>query len=126
MQNGQNMLSCLMLRPPLAKVSKSSKTLLIMLLIFLITFALLVLFIYIRKALHSKLLKGVHSYFVIANASLAVMTIALLSIVTLSNPGRITPKVPFLQLLENFDATQLCAECKTLKTIRSRHCTVCH
>lgn len=34
--------------------------------------------------------------------------------------------MPFLTLLEDFDATQLCPECKTLKTIRSRHCPVCH
>jgi hypothetical protein len=96
-----------------------------MLLIFVATFALLVLFVYIRKG--ALLIgTGLHSYFVIANASLALLTFALLEIVNLSNPGRILPKVPFLTLLEDFDATQLCPECQTLKTIRSRHCSVCH
>jgi palmitoyltransferase len=31
-----------------------------------------------------------------------------------------------MELLEKFDATQLCPECETLRTIRSRHCNVCH
>lgn len=31
-----------------------------------------------------------------------------------------------MKLLEEFDATQLCPECKILRTIRSRHCGVCH
>lgn len=31
-----------------------------------------------------------------------------------------------MQLIEVFDATQLCPECQTLRTIRSRHCNVCH
>ena len=30
-----------------------------------------------------------------------------------------------MQLLEKIDSTQLCPDCKTIKTSRSKHCAVC-
>jgi hypothetical protein len=34
-------------------------------------------------------------------------------------------EVPFVQMMEVFDATMLCADCETIRTSRSRHCYVC-
>jgi palmitoyltransferase len=45
---------------------------------------------------------------------------------TMSDPGVIRQGVDFLKLVEEFDATQMCPECQILRTIRSRHCGVCH
>ena len=114
-----------MLKPPVSKVKKSCSTLLIMLLMFLGTLALLVLFVYISKVVNLKAV-GLNINLVISNVSLALLTLVLLEVVNLKNPGQIIPRVPFMKLLEDFDVTQLCPECETLKTIRSRHCIVCN
>ena len=44
------------------------------------------------------------------------------------DPGQLKPdpEVNFLDLLQKFDATELCPDCKVVKTPRSRHCTVCN
>ena len=43
------------------------------------------------------------------------------------NPGFCKPeKVSFIELIEVFDATHLCADCLTIRTSRSRHCYVCN
>lgn len=64
---------------------------------------------------------------IIINLSLTFLTLLFLMVVTCSDPGTIkaAKSVPFMSMLERFDATQLCPECCTLRTIRSRHCNVC-
>ena len=44
------------------------------------------------------------------------------------DPGQLKPdpEVNFLDLLQKFDATELCPDCKVIRTPRSRHCTVCN
>jgi len=63
---------------------------------------------------------------VISNFALFAFTIIFLIMTTMSDPGFIREGVDFLRLVEEFDATQLCPECQILRTIRSRHCGVCH
>ena len=42
------------------------------------------------------------------------------------NPGRLkNDSIEFLTLLEKFDAINLCPDCETIRTARSRHCTIC-
>ena len=42
------------------------------------------------------------------------------------DPGKLKadPDIEFLELLEKFEPTELCPDCKVIKTPRSRHCTV--
>lgn len=43
------------------------------------------------------------------------------------DPGYISrDKVDFLHLLEVVECTQLCADCLTIRTTRSKHCSVCN
>ena len=45
------------------------------------------------------------------------------------NPGYVASSkgdsLDFLELLENFEANNLCPECIVLRTPRSRHCNIC-
>lgn len=51
----------------------------------------------------------------------------LVNICVIKNPGYIVNNdVKFQDLLDTFDATLLCPDCETIRTMRSRHCSVCH
>lgn len=63
---------------------------------------------------------------IIVTLSLSILTILSLFVTSCSDPGYIKNRVDFMELIDKFDATQLCPECQTLRTIRSRHCNVCH
>ena len=42
------------------------------------------------------------------------------------SPGYVTnDEVDFMALLDAIDSTQLCPDCRTIRTSRSRHCSVC-
>ena len=44
----------------------------------------------------------------------------------LTNPGYITnSNIDFQNMLSVVDSTQLCADCNTIRTTRSRHCSIC-
>ena len=44
------------------------------------------------------------------------------------DPGvlKADPEIDFIELLQKFDAQELCADCKVIKTPRSRHCNTCN
>ncbi len=43
------------------------------------------------------------------------------------DPGILKPAedVEFIEILKRFDPSEVCVECKVIKTLRSRHCNVC-
>ena len=48
------------------------------------------------------------------------------AIASCTEPGYIVnDNVDFMQMLDAIDSTQLCPDCNTIRTSRSRHCTVC-
>ena len=55
------------------------------------------------------------------------MTLLSLCMTVCSDPGFVkTENVDFLSLLEVSDSHQLCPDCLTVRTARSRHCSVCN
>ena len=43
-----------------------------------------------------------------------------------TEPGYLkNDKVDFMEMLDSIDSTQLCPDCNTIRTSRSRHCSVC-
>lgn len=47
---------------------------------------------------------------------------------TRKDPGTLKPdpELEFVELLQKFDANELCPDCKVIRTPRSRHCSVCN
>lgn len=115
-----------MLRPPVRHVNKNPMTMIIMLLVFAYCYAAMILFVYLRKFDLSLYVLDLNQGLIISNFILLVITLLFLMMTTMSDPGVIRQGVDFLKLVEEFDATQMCPECQILRTIRSRHCGVCH
>jgi palmitoyltransferase ZDHHC13/17 len=115
-----------MLRPPVRHVNKNPMTMIIMLLVFAYCYAAMVVFVYLRKIYFFLFILDLNKTLIISNFALLVITLLFLMMTTMSDPGFIRQRVDFLKLVEKFDATQMCPECQILRTIRSRHCGVCH
>ena len=61
------------------------------------------------------------------NGSVVILTLFFLAVTVISDPGFVkNGDVDFLELLEVSDSTQLCPDCLTVRTARSRHCSVCN
>jgi len=67
------------------------------------------------------------------NIGLAVFMLVLTPIVFTSfilcafrSPGYLEPVHDFLELLSKVHPSEMCPECKVLRTPRSRHCTICN
>jgi len=59
-------------------------------------------------------------------AGLVLYNVLMLTLSVCTDPGYIKNKdIDFLHLLEVSDNTQLCPDCLTVRTSRSRHCSVC-
>jgi hypothetical protein len=110
-------LDCLMLTPPTRLVKRSPKCLGFFLSVF--SFTLLLEF-FITFQYLSNYMIGVNIFFV-------VVCLISLSIAVSKNPGHIKRQnVSFMHLLEVCESTQLCADCFTVRTSRSRHCSICN
>ena len=60
------------------------------------------------------------------NITLTITCLIFYSLASKTCPGYVTNKeVDFITLLDSIDSTQLCPDCKTIRTSRSRHCSVC-
>ena len=65
--------------------------------------------------------------FMIVTSALLGLTLIFWLASSFANPGYLkTPKIPFITLLEKFDATLLCPYCEVIRTSRSRHCSICN
>jgi len=67
------------------------------------------------------------SVFLSSTVSTAVVFLAFFY-ASCKDPGTImpTPDKSFLQLLRDINPADLCAECRVIKTVRSRHCLICN
>lgn len=64
---------------------------------------------------------------VIGNIILMILTMIFFFLSYLRDPGYLlNEKVQFIKLIEEFETTELCPDCETIRTARSRHCSVCH
>jgi len=51
---------------------------------------------------------------------------SFLFLASFKQPGFLKPeKTEFMRLLATIDSTSLCADCNTIRTSRSRHCSIC-
>ena len=62
----------------------------------------------------------------VVNLVFYILTLVFFTIAACTQPGYITNnKVNFMDMLNVVENTQLCADCETIRTSRSRHCSVC-
>lgn len=59
---------------------------------------------------------------------LYVLIIISYFLAVFKDPGTIKPdsNLDFLELLNKFNPTELCPDCKVIRTARSRHCAICN
>ena len=70
---------------------------------------------------------GITLTWLIVHASLGLITMLFFLMCSFRDPGYlVNDTVDFLKLLEIFDPTLLCPDCKVIRTTRSRHCSICH
>lgn len=62
----------------------------------------------------------------VMNLSFFALTLFFFTLAACMQPGYIqNDGVEFMDMLNVIDSTQLCADCNTIRTSRSRHCSVC-
>jgi len=56
------------------------------------------------------------------------LTFLFFSLSAFKDPGYLSrhKKIPFLNMLKNFDPVLLCPDCEVIRTNRSRHCSICN
>ena len=112
--------SWLMLRTPLTKMKKRPTTMLFYVLVFLILLADQFLFILPWTVDFNN-----QKYIIYGLCGFGGLCLLSLIISSWKNPGYLEkPKIPFLNLLDKFDATLLCPECEVIRTPRSRHWSI--
>ena len=110
-------LDCLMLSPPTRLIRKTPKNLAIFVILFL---GVILIEIFIT-------LPYMAVWQIIINAISTFTCLICLALSVGLDPGYITrDKTDFLHLLEAVECTQLCADCFTIRTTRSKHCSVCN
>ena len=110
-------LDCLMLSPPTRLVRKKPTNL------FVFSF-LLVGIMLIELIITVPFLK---IWQIAINASSTITCLVCLALSVATGPGYLKKdNNDFLHLLEVVDCTQLCADCFTIRTSRSKHCSVCN
>jgi palmitoyltransferase len=65
---------------------------------------------------------------IITQLSLLGITVLSHMIAVCKDPGHLKSAkgVPFLELMKVFDPVLLCPDCETVRTDRSRHCSICN
>ena len=60
------------------------------------------------------------------NIAFTVLNLFFFALTAMTEPGYIrNENVDFMEMLNVIDSTQLCPDCETIRTSRSRHCSVC-
>lgn len=109
-------LDCLMLSTPNRQVKKKPTTMIVFLIMFAVAFIIQVLLVFPRLKI----------YWVIWNCLISLVCLFAFTMAAFKPPGYLSPdKVKFMDLLNVIDSTQLCPDCETVRTSRSRHCSVC-
>ncbi len=107
---------CLMMKAPVRKTNRSYQVMIFFLTLYTLAYVLQVAVVFPR----------IHFNLMLANIIFTVLTLFFFGLASFINPGRLrNENIDFLKLLEKFDATNLCPDCCTIRTSRSRHCTIC-
>ena len=70
---------------------------------------------------------GVYIYALIITLIYALIIISyLLAVYTDAGTLKSDKNLDFLELLSKFNPTELCPDCKVIRTSRSRHCAICN
>ena len=128
MLGNSSKMECLMLSAPTRHVKRSNKTMIFYLSMFFLMFVIQLLFTFPSKYLINWLneIVGLPAAQVYINITLTITCLIFYSLASKTCPGYVTNKeVDFITLLDSIDSTQLCPDCKTIRTSRSRHCSVC-
>ena len=110
-------LDCLMLSPPTRLVRKKVTN--------LVVFAVLLLSVILIEVFIT--FPFLQTWQVVVNVVSTFICLICLSLSVFLDPGYIqNDNLDFLHLLEVVECTQLCADCLTVRTSRSKHCSVCN
>ena len=109
-------LECLMLTPPTRLTHKKPCTMIIYVCLFIFSHAILLLMVYPRLPWELSLTEFL----------LAILCMVFMLLSSFTKPGYIKNEVDFYDLVRVIEATQLCPDCETVRTSRSRHCAICH
>ena len=102
---------------PVMKVDKNPSTLICYYILFAVVYICKVLQVYSRQDVEKTHIA----------VCIDALTVVLHICLACYNPGYLkNDKIDFLRLLETFDSSSLCPECRTIRTNRSRHCIICH
>jgi palmitoyltransferase len=109
---------CLMLRPPLKKLKKSPKTMIIF--YSLMVFSYILHLVVVFPKIHTEWIK-------ITCSAVFALSMFFGALCCFRDPGYLQKdeKYDFLELLQMFDPSCLCPECEVIRTPRSRHCNIC-
>ena len=130
-----------MLSAPTRKTERSPNTMIAYLVLMLVAFILMLLFTFPCKFLsfqlrwkRSNLLSNWLEFCIVdvsftacvMNLSFFGLTLLFFSMAACKEPGYLrNDSVNFMDMLNVVDSTQLCPDCVTIRTSRSRHCSVC-
>mmetsp|Transcript_20655 Transcript_20655/g.25326 ORF Transcript_20655/g.25326 Transcript_20655/m.25326 type:complete len:188 (-) Transcript_20655:951-1514(-) len=110
------MCECLMLSAPTRKVQRLPNTLLVYLIMMIFALLLTVFFTF----------PYISSWAAGLNFAFFFLTFFFFTCAACMKPGYIeNDQVDFMDMLNLIDSTQLCPDCSTIRTSRSRHCSVC-
>ena len=109
-------MDCLMLTPPNRLTRKNACTMGVYVTLFVFCHVILVFQVYPRVPWPISA----------TELLLAILCLIFLFATNCTSPGIIQNSVDFYDLVRVIDSTQLCPDCETIRTSRSRHCAVCH
>lgn len=107
-----------MLRPPLKKLTKSPKTMIIFFSLMAVAYVVLLTVVFPKIEMN---------YLKEAITGTFFLSLILGLMCCFKDPGYLQrdPEYDFLSLLQTFDPSCLCPECEVIRTPRSRHCNIC-
>jgi len=119
----QSYCECMMMKVPLIPLKRNHKTQSLFLSLFFVV-VLLNTFIILPPLVQLDLNKY-SQYF---NFASTFFVLLFFFVASCSNPGVLKPdpKKPFIELVRDVNPADLCAECKVIRSARSRHCTICN
>ena len=127
------LLPCCHFRTPMVKIERTNKCVSLFLALMVATFMLNMVFVYPCKFQ----ILNIHSFFLLdiyadgwfpMNLMIFVGAMIFFGLTWCINPGYMqgTSNIPFVRLVEKFEANLLCPHCEVICTADSRHCYTCN
>lgn len=121
-----------MVKAPLVKMEKNNRTEILFWVLNGITFFALWFILFPSKPAYFLvtpfLLAHPQWYYAVSSTMIGVKMFIPYVMAVRKDPGvlKADEELDFTELLAKFDASELCADCKVIRTPRSRHCSVCN